>query len=71
MPVTARPDDKQHAAHASAIHAIAQRSGRSEEEVRKLYELELARLRTKARVNDFLPVLLQRRVEEELRAASN
>jgi HD superfamily phosphohydrolase YqeK len=62
-------DDKERAAHAGVIHEIAQQSGLPEQEVGQFYEQELARLKQKARVKEFLPVLLRRSVWENLRQA--
>jgi hypothetical protein len=64
-------DEKERAAHAGMIREIAQQSGLPEQKVAQFYEEELARLKQHARVKDFLPVLLQRMVRENLRHASH
>ena len=62
-------NDKERAAHAGVIHDIAQRLGLPEREVGQIYEQELARVKQRARIKDFLPVLLGRAVRENLRHA--
>ncbi len=52
--------------HRSAIHFLASHAGVSEEFVRQLYELELESLIRRARIRDFLPVLVVRRLKEKI-----
>jgi hypothetical protein len=60
-------NDKDRAVHLSTIHEIAHACGRSEDEVARVYEAELSKLKLMARVKDFLPVLARRVVLESLR----
>jgi hypothetical protein len=49
--------------HRNEIRIVAERAGFSEDEVRKLYEIVLRRLKGDARIKEFLPLLTGRRVE--------
>jgi hypothetical protein len=60
-------NEKERMQHLGAIHEIARMSGRPEDEVQKVYELELSKLMQAARLKDFLPVLARRVVLENLR----
>jgi hypothetical protein len=60
-------NDKERMQHLSTIHEIARLCGRPEDEVEKVYELELSKLMQVARFRDFLPVLARRVVLENLR----
>ena len=63
-------NEKEHMQHVGAIHEIARMCGRPEDEVAKVYELELSRLMQAARFKDFVPVLARRVVLENLRHSS-
>lgn len=52
--------------HLSAIHLLSQDSGVPEEDIRMLYEQELDRLKERARIKDFLSVLVSRRIKERI-----
>jgi hypothetical protein len=55
--------------HDLAVRKLAEDLRRSEEEVRTLYEKELERLKPRARVKDFLTVIVTREVKNLLRDA--
>ena len=60
-------NEKEHKQHLGTIHEIARMCGRPEDEVEKVYELELSKLMQVARLKDFLPVLARRVALENLR----
>jgi hypothetical protein len=60
-------NEKERMQHLGAIHEIARMSGRPEDEVVRVYELELSRLMQVARLKDYLPLLARRAVLENLR----
>ena len=62
-------NEKEHKQHLGTIHEIARMCGRPEDEVEKVYELELSKLMQVARLKDFVPVLTRRVVMENLRHA--
>jgi hypothetical protein len=62
-------NEKERKQHLGTIHEIARLCGRPEDEVEKVYELELSKLMQVARLKDFLPVLARRVVMENLRHA--
>lgn len=53
--------------HMDTIRTLAEQHGVPEPEVRRLYQNQLARTQRSTRVRDFLPILIGRRVGEELR----
>lgn len=53
--------------HLNVIEALSQKTKRPVEEIAKLYVSELVRLRTGARVQEYLVLLTSRRVREALR----
>jgi uncharacterized protein YqgQ len=53
--------------HLSAIHVLSRELGISESSIQQLYENELKEIREYARVRDFLPVLVIRRIKGRLR----
>ncbi|NWF54997.1 MAG: DUF3562 domain-containing protein [Syntrophaceae bacterium] len=61
-------DDSERKHHSSAIRRIAENSGNSVEKVEKLYEENLRKLKPRARVKDFLSILVSREVEAILRS---
>ena len=60
-------NDEECIRHRSAIRALAHESGAPENDVARIYEQELARLKRRALVKDFLPVLVGRKVRTVLR----
>lgn len=60
-------NEKERMQHLGTIHEIARMCGRPEDEVEKVYEIELSKLMKVARLKDFLPVLARRVVVENLR----
>ena len=67
MGIAIYQNEKEHKQYLGAIHEIARMCGRSEDEVEKVYELELSKLMQVARLKDFVPVLARRVVMENLR----
>jgi hypothetical protein len=59
-------DGREQAKHLHMIHILASELGREEAEVGRVYEAEFERLNSRARVKDFLLVLVGRRVKENL-----
>jgi hypothetical protein len=57
--------------HLNAVEMIALRAGASVEDVEKVYEIVLRRFKKLARVKDFLPILVSRRVEYLLTVRRN
>lgn len=53
--------------HLDTIEILAEQSGAPRTEVGRLYEAELKRIDSTTRVRDFLPVLIARKVKEDLR----
>lgn len=53
--------------HLDTIELLAAQSGVAKTEVERLYEAELERMRELARIRDYLPVLIGRKVREGLR----
>ena len=62
-------NEKERKSILGTIHEIARACGRPEDEVGKVCEFELSKLKQMARVKDFLPVLARRVVLESLRHA--
>ncbi|MCL4477018.1 MAG: DUF3562 domain-containing protein [Nitrospirae bacterium] len=56
-------DDSERLRHLKAIQTVAGRIGASIEEVGRLYEAVLRDFKRNARVRDFLPILVSRKVE--------
>jgi hypothetical protein len=67
MGIAIYQNEKERKQHLGTIHEIARMCGRPEDEVEKVYELELSKLMQVARLKDFLPVLARRVVMENLR----
>jgi hypothetical protein len=59
-------DNREHAKHLAMIHYLANELGLPEPEVGRIYEQEFGRLSAQARVKDFLPLLVGRRVRDSL-----
>lgn len=55
-------DDVERMTHLAAAHSLAEDFGVPEEEVVRIYEKELRKLKIEARVKEFLPVLATRGV---------
>lgn len=53
--------------HLDTIEILAEQSGAPRTEVGRLYQAELERIDPTTRVRDFLPVLIARKVKEDLR----
>ena len=73
-----RLDDSvaEHAKHLAAIAALAQETRRPLDEVKEVYEVELARLRIEARITDYVPLFASRSTkarlaQSELRSADD
>lgn len=64
-------DETERKLHLNAIEMIALRAGASVEDVEKVYEIVLRRFKKMARVKDFLPILVSRRVEYLLTVRRN
>ncbi len=60
-------NEKESELHSRAIETLARDTGTTAEEVVPLYEMELVKLKETARINDFLTVLVSRRVRETLK----
>jgi len=60
-------NDKERSLHSGAIHDLSLASGLPEWEIGKIYEQELDKLKSTARVKDYLSVLTCRVVKESLR----
>ena len=50
----------------AVIAALAQETRRPVDEVRQVYEVELARVKTNARITDFVPLFASRRTKARL-----
>ena len=61
-------DADEEARHQSAIHALATEMHASVAEVQGLYESELTRLKSGARIKDFLPDFISRKVRRDLKS---
>jgi hypothetical protein len=62
-------NDADHQQHYRAIQMLAMESGVSEEEVQALYETILGSFKEKARIKDFLAILVSRNVKDIIRRA--
>jgi len=56
-------DENDRRMHLRAVEMLALRIGASQNEVERVYEIVLRRFKGLARVKDFLPILVSRRVE--------
>lgn len=52
--------------HLVSIEKLAQQSGVSQTEIRKLYAEELERVLDSTKIRDFLPILIERKVKQDL-----
>ncbi|MEN3294475.1 MAG: hypothetical protein V7642_3728 [Burkholderiales bacterium] len=59
----------EHLKHLLCIRDIAQETNRSEQEVATVYENVLMDLKLNARVHDFLPIFVAKKVKDRLRNA--
>ncbi len=59
-------DEKEKDLHARVIRKLSEQCGADENTVKELYERELAELKTRARVKDFLSMLIERRLRQVL-----
>ncbi|MDA8214989.1 MAG: hypothetical protein M0Z64_06905 [Nitrospiraceae bacterium] len=64
-------NDKERRLHLNAVEVLSLRIGASVEDVKKVYEIVLRRFKRLARVKDFLPILVSRRVEYLLNKRRN
>ena len=67
MPEKLYRNERERAVHQDLIHALSLESGLSEGKVEALYESELAKLKKGAKVMEYLPVLIRRRIRETLK----
>ncbi len=56
-------DENERKLHLNAVEMIALRIGNSQEEVQRIYEIVLKRFKKVAKIKDFLPILVSKRVE--------
>lgn len=56
-------DENERKLHLNAVEVLAQRIGNSQEEVQRIYEIVLKRFKKGAKIKDFLPILVSKRVE--------
>lgn len=63
-------DERERRHHLHAVQIVARDTGRSIEEVISVYEIELKSLKSRARVKDYLSVLVSQRVKSLLRRPS-
>ena len=59
-------DREEEALHQSVVNALAQEIHQPVENVKIVYEVELARLKARAKVKDYLALLASRRAREKL-----
>ena len=59
-------DREEEALHQSVVNALAQEIHQPVENVKMVYEVELARLKARAKVKDYLALLASRRAREKL-----
>jgi hypothetical protein len=59
-------DRDEQALHESVVNALAQEIHQPVENVKIVYEVELARLKSRAKVKDYLVLLASRRAREKL-----
>ncbi|MHB8453763.1 MAG: DUF3562 domain-containing protein [Acidiferrobacterales bacterium] len=60
-------DDRERVLHQHVIHAIATEIGLPDGTVGPLYETELEKLKASARIMEYLPLLIRRKVTETLK----
>lgn len=68
MPNELYRNEKERAVHQDLIHTISLESGMPEGKVEALYESEFEKLKASAKVMEYLPVLIRRRVRETLKS---
>jgi acetyl-CoA carboxylase alpha subunit len=59
-------DREEEALHQSVVNALAEEIHQPVENVKIVYEVELARLKSRAKVKDYLALLASRRAREKL-----
>ena len=64
---TLSEDESEKVRHLSAIQAVVKHIGASIDEVERLYGIVLKKYKASAKIKDFLPILVSRRVEYLLR----
>ena len=60
-------DDVEKKKHLDTIEKLAQQSGVPEPEVEELYKTELRRIMPSTRIREFLPILIGRKVKDDIR----
>ncbi len=60
-------NEKERAVHHELIHAISLQCGLPEGKIEALYESELEKLKAGAKIMEYLPVLIRRRIMDALR----
>jgi len=66
-PVTLYEDESERLRHLNAMQIVAMHAGSPIEEVAKLYEKVLEGFKGSAKIRDFLPILVSKRVKDLLR----
>lgn len=61
-------DETERRRHLATIEQLTQLCGVSRVEVGRLYEAELERVNSYSRIRDFLPILIARKIKQDLRA---
>ena len=56
-------DENERRLHLKSMEMLAQRLGVSQDDVKRVYDIVLRRFKRGAKVRDFLPILVGRRVE--------
>jgi hypothetical protein len=64
-------DENERKLHLNAVEMIALRIGASQDDVERVYKIVLRRFKKVAKVKDFLPILVGRRVEYLLNKRKN
>ena len=62
-------NDTEHRLHSQAIQMLARDLGRPEEEIRRNYETVLCSLKERARIKDYLVILVSRNVKDMIKGA--
>lgn len=69
MPIYENENEKR--LHLNAVEILSRRNGAPPEEIERLYEIVLMRFKREAKVKDFLPILVTRRVEYLMNVRKN
>jgi hypothetical protein len=65
-PTGKKLDEVERRKHLVSIEKLAQQSGVSQTEIGKLYAEELERVLDSTKIRDFLPILIERKVKQDL-----